>query len=52
VGHAQELHALRDTARLRWERLSALVLDGAVPAGAPDPIAPRRDRAVSLLGLE
>jgi hypothetical protein len=52
VGHAQELHALRDTARLRWERLSALVLEGAVPAGDPDPLGPRRDRAVSLLGLE
>lgn len=52
VGHAQELHALRDTARLRWERLSVLVLAGAVPAGEPDPIAARRDRATSLLGLE
>ncbi|HTJ81883.1 MAG TPA: hypothetical protein VL400_09155 [Polyangiaceae bacterium] len=52
VGHAQELHALRDTARLRFDRLSALVLAGAVPAGDPDPLAARRDRAVSLLGLE
>jgi hypothetical protein len=52
VGHAQELHALRDTARLRWERLVALVLEGAVRSGEPDPIAPRRDRAVALLGLE
>jgi hypothetical protein len=52
VGHAQELHALRDTARLRWERLSALVLEQAVPQGGPDPLAPRRDRAASLLGLE
>lgn len=52
VGHAQELHALRDTARLRWERLSALVLDDAVPAGEPDPLAARRDRAAALLGLE
>ncbi len=52
VGHAQELHALRDTARLRWERLSVLVLSGAVPPGEPDPLAARRDRAASLLGLE
>lgn len=52
VGHAQELHALRDTARLRFERLSALVLAGAVAAGEPDPLAARRDRAAPLLGLE
>ncbi len=52
VGHAQELHALRDTARLRWERLSTLVLAGAVPPGEPDPLAARRDRAAALLGLE
>jgi hypothetical protein len=52
VGHAQELHALRDTARLRWCRLTALALAGAVPAGEPDPAAARRDRAASLLGLE
>lgn len=52
VGHAQELHALRDTARLRWCRLSTLVLAGAVPAGESDPSAARRDRAASLLGLE
>lgn len=52
VGHAQELHALRDTARLRWERLSALVLEQAVPVGGADPLGPRRDRAASLLGLE
>ncbi|MFO0683082.1 MAG: hypothetical protein U0234_13585 [Sandaracinus sp.] len=52
VDHAQELHALRDTARFRWERLSVLVLAGAVPAGEPDPLAARRDRATSLLGLE
>ena len=52
VGHAQELHALRDTARLRWERLSTLVLEDAVPAGQPDPLAARRDRAAALLGLE
>jgi hypothetical protein len=52
VGHAQELHALRDTARLRWCRLAALVLAGAVPVGEADPSAARRDRAASLLGLE
>ncbi len=52
VGHAQELHALRDTARLRWERVSALVLAQGVTAGQTDPLAARRDRAASLLGLE
>lgn len=52
VGHAQELHALRDTTRLRWCRLAALVLAGASVAGEADPSAVRRDRAAALLGLE
>ncbi len=52
VGHAQQLHALRDVANARWERLRARVLGGEVAAGAPDPTEARRDRAGALLGFE
>jgi hypothetical protein len=52
VAHAQELHALRTLAELRWERLSALVASGAVAAGDPDPAGARQERAAALLGFE
>jgi hypothetical protein len=52
VGHAQQLHALRDAATARWERLLARVVAGEVPAGAPDPADARRERVAALLGFE
>lgn len=52
VGHAQQLHALRDAATARWERLVARVLAGEVPVGTPDPADARRERVVALLGFE
>jgi hypothetical protein len=52
VGHAQQLHALRDAATARWERLLVRVLAGEVAAGSPDPAAARRERVAALLGFE
>jgi hypothetical protein len=53
VGHAQQLHALRQIATARWERLSAATTQLArLPgASASDLADTRRDRALSLLGL-
>lgn len=50
--HAQRLHTLREVAIARWERLvgTALLAHRSWPTGT-DPIAIRRDRVTSLVGL-
>lgn len=50
-GHAQQLHALRQVATARWERLEAGALELGRASGMSNVVRARRDRIVSLLGI-
>ncbi len=51
-GHAQQLHALRQIATARWERLEAGSFESGRATGLPNRlVSARRDRIESLLGI-
>lgn len=50
VGHAQTVHALRQSVLVRWERLALAARASADPHAAASEVGPRLDRLRSLLG--